>query len=242
VVAPGGVFFAGRTAGAEPDTTRPAVPVGAYRAGSGADHFDTLVVHHGARYERFQQQMRGKLELMEGPPRFSGLPMGTAWGGHAVAIPNDAWQVERYDATGSLHSIIRAPVPRLALTSQLLDSTTALTVADYRELLVNSERRDQMAPVEDVEYNARNAAYADSVPHFTRVHPTGGRTLWLREWPLTSRDSVWYTVIDTEGKILGRLALAPETRAAAFADDRIILFQEDDDGIVTFAVHRLRFP
>jgi hypothetical protein len=91
------------------------------------------------------------------------------------------------------------------------------------------------------EQRIRGTPMGDSLPPFGRSFAAGDH-LWLGDYPDPRRDTLGYTLIDEAGRIVGRLRLPREAHPAAFAHDRIILREEDDDGIVTFGIYRLRMP
>jgi hypothetical protein len=81
------------------------------------------------------------------------------------------------------------------------------------------------------------------MPAFSAMHPTPGRLLWLADVPESPDDSLRFTAIDQEGRLVARLALAPATRVSAFGDDRVVIrTTEPETGIVRFEVYRVAAP
>jgi len=82
--------------------------------------------------------------------------------------------------------------------------------------------------------------YPDSLPSFSSVITTPGGLAWVRDQRL-SADTTWgYTAVSGDGKILGRL-LGHGRAPIAFGEDRVVLREEDADGVVTWRVKRLRW-
>ncbi|HET9133401.1 MAG TPA: hypothetical protein VFN90_03775, partial [Gemmatimonadales bacterium] len=53
-------------------------------------------------------------------------------------------------------------------------------------------------------------------------------------------DSALVTAIDPEGRLVGGIRLPAPYRVLAIADDRVALREEDDDGVVSIRVYRLK--
>ena len=68
---------------------------------------------------------------------------------------------------------------------------------------------------------------------------TPNRTLWVVDATVPGEGAWTATAFRTDGAIFGRLRVPTESTPVAFADDRIVLRTNDDDGVVAFRVHRI---
>jgi len=231
-----------RNAGLTPDTARQLMPIGVYRSGSGAATFDTIVVQHAPPLRRFPHRNSGTTETMEGPARFAAWPIAGVWDGLAVTNSNEDWQLRVYDATGAVRRIVRFDRPREPLTPGLRDSLIAQQVEGVREMVAKNPQMARFENPDDAEFNARNAAWSDSLPPFLQVVPSGGRVLWLWEHQFMRDHATTLLAIATDGRLLGRLTIPTGSRLAGIGDDYVALRTENDDGIATITVRRLVMP
>jgi hypothetical protein len=84
--------------------------------------------------------------------------------------------------------------------------------------------------------------HADSLPAFDRTHVSANGTLWVMDYPVPGTVGWAVTAFDSGGRILGRIVEPIGSAPVAFGDDRLAFRSEDDLGIATITIRRLRFP
>lgn len=178
----------------------------------------------------------------DGQPRTEQFgPWGRAvmWGDEVAIVPGDRWEINRLNAEGQLVGRIVAPRSRVPMTAAMREAHIQSRIIRLRQTAQNSPNYsgDTTRSFESF----RSAIYTDSLPHFNTARTAHGGTLWLNR-PAMDFDSVYRALaIAPDGRVLGRL----EERTpfpVALGDDRVILRKEDDNGIVTWQVHRLAMP
>lgn len=85
----------------------------------------------------------------------------------------------------------------------------------------------------------REAPYSDSLPAFSRLFPSTVHTLWVLDGN-TRFDKSWTaTEFNRVGAIVRRLHGLGLSRPVAFADDKVLLRSVDQNGVVSFEMHRI---
>lgn len=169
---------------------------------------------------------------------FVARPMAVAHGSDGlVTAQGDRWEVRIYDHSG-LRQVIRADRPRVPVTPALIETHITSRLARMRES--RPDLPDSLWA--DAEATLRSQPNADSLPAMVRLHATAGDLIWVVDHPMPGVDTVWATALSPSRGVVGRLALPTRSYPVAFAEDRVVVPQPDDDGVVTFAMHRLRVP
>lgn len=169
---------------------------------------------------------------------FVARPMAVAHGSDGlVTAQGDRWEVRIYDHSG-LRQVIRAERPRVPVTPALIETHVTSRLARMRE-----SRPDLPDSVwTDAEASLRSQPNADSMPAMVRLHATTSDLIWLVDHQMPGVDTVWATAVSPSRGVLGRLALPARLYPRAFAEDRVLVPQQDDDALVTFVVYRLQVP
>lgn len=166
--------------------------------------------------------------------RYPPNPTITDWGKGFLAVRPDHWKLDRFQPNGNLTESVRVPVRRVAVTSQVRDRDVEGTVAMLQQ------RATLPFDVAGSRARYRDLPYPDSLPSFRDVKTTSGGIAWVRELKLAG-DTTWaYTAVALDGRILGRLT-GSGRGPVAFGDDRVVLRDEDSDGIVTWRVMRVNW-
>jgi hypothetical protein len=168
------------------------------------------------------------------PVRYPPNPLTAAWGTGFLAVRPDRWKLDLFQPNGKLTESIRVPVRRIPVTTQLRDR-------DVDGIVAMLQRRSTK-PIDVAAERARyrDFPYPDSLPAFRDVSTTAGGIAWVRDITLAT-DTVWaYTAIAVDGRILGRLTGTGHA-PVAFGDDRVVLRDEDSDGLVTWRVMRVNW-
>jgi hypothetical protein len=144
-----------------------------------------------------------------------------------------------YNASGAgpvrLSTLIRTADVNAKITDAEHEAQLAMTIPNN---VSADERRQRMERM-------RTIPRAESWPAFGRVYvePTGN--LWLADYQRNYPGSVGYTRFDREGRMTGRLVLAPgtgpgleaRTEVIGFAADRILVRRWDSDGATYLRVY-----
>jgi hypothetical protein len=155
-----------------------------------------------------------------------------------VADPTDN-RLAIYDARGAgparLIMLIRTADPSAKITDAEHEAQLAMTIPNN---VSADERRQRMERM-------RTIPRAESWPAFGRVYvePTGN--LWLADYQRNYPGSVGYTRFDRDGRMTGRLVLAPgtgsgleaRTEVIGFGADRILVRRWDSDGATYLRVY-----
>ena len=166
--------------------------------------------------------------------RYPPNPIVAGWGKGFLAVRPDHWKLDLYTPSGTLIESVRVPVRRIPVTSQLRDRDVAGAI----EMM----QRRSTTPIDagPLEARLRQLPYPDSLPSFRDAKTTAGGIAWVREMTLAA-DTTWaYTAVSLDGRILGRLTGTGHA-PVAFGDDRVVLREEDSDGIVTWRVLRVKW-
>ena len=166
--------------------------------------------------------------------RYAPNPVTTGWGTGFLAVRPDHWKLDLFQPNGKLVESVRIPVRRVAVTAQLRDRDVEGTIA--------AMQRRATKPIDVAAERAvhRDFPYPDSLPSFQDVKTTSGGIAWVRAVTLGG-DTTWtYTAVALDGRILGRLTGTGHV-PVAFGDDRVVLRDEDSDGVVTWRVMRVNW-
>jgi hypothetical protein len=175
-----------------------------------------------------------------GIEQYSPMDIATWWRGEVLVVRGDRWAVERYDAEGGLQSRTLVPRPRLPITEEMKREDIDAQIASFKQSMGASLQAEDIDTAQ-VWAEVRGQPFADSLTHFRGVSTTRDGLAWLQAATRMS-DSTWhYTALRPDGRIVGVLRGEGRT-PVALSDDRAILRMEDDDGIVTWQVHRLVMP
>ena len=167
--------------------------------------------------------------------RYGPSPAYAGWGTGFLAVRPDHWKLDLYRANGKLSESVRVPVLRIPITAQI-------RARDIDGNIAAMLRRRAMQPADVAKQRdfLGKLPYSDSLPSFREVKTTANGTAWVREIALAG-DTTWaYTAVALDGRILGHLdgtGHAP----VAFGDDRVVFRDEDDDGVVTWRVMRVKW-
>ena len=103
------------------------------------------------------------------------------------------------------------------------------------------------ADIDRIKDDARNAPYADSLPAYGRVMSGADGVFWVMDFARPG-DSTWAaTAFRLDGTLVGRLSGARRGEGVGagpvwFGDDRVMIRQVDEDGVVRFGVYPILKP
>jgi hypothetical protein len=162
-------------------------------------------------------------------------PQIRVWDDALLVAPATQWKVERREPSGALLAVIRVDQPAPPLTDEIWSGYVDSTVAQRM-------RFDSLADPGVVRSQVAAEQRMDSLPVFSVVEITPNQVVWALDYRLPG-DSGWaVTAFDQRGRILGRIAEPTGDPPVAFGNDRLAFRTEDEDGIATITVRRLRLP
>jgi hypothetical protein len=169
--------------------------------------------------------------------RYSPMPATGSWGDGVLAVRPVRWQLDRYRPAGGLALSVRIPQSRTPITKELKDQDVAGTIATYKARPIPVPPAETASLYGMLQY----LPYPDSMPAFGDVRTTPGGIAWVKDARLRS-DTTWaYAAVDSSGTIRGRL-IGTGKAPIAFGDDRVVIPQEDADGVVTWRVFGVKLP
>lgn len=169
-----------------------------------------------------------EMRLMQLP--ISRTSFGASEGRSLVVGDNALPELRRYDSVGGLQSIIRWTPPVVPIDAALLDR---MKEAQLREWEGDAAAQEGVARTFD------EAPATGVVPYFGGIITDSEGALWVQDYPLLPRDSVRYQVFQSDGQLLGRLALPPRHAIRDITRDRILTVWRDDDDLEYLRVYRI---
>jgi hypothetical protein len=158
-----------------------------------------------------------------------------AWDNQFVVAARSSWQVDRRGAEGRLTSSIRIPLPPRLADDALV--TMAIEAAVASDLEYSPD-----ANVDSLRESIAARPHADTVGVFESISPTPDGRLWLLDFRLQGADGWAATLINRDGRIVGRIVESTGDRPVAFGNDRLAFRSEDEDGIATITIRKLNVP
>ncbi len=164
-------------------------------------------------------------------------PSYLAWGDGIVEARGDGYRLDRHDTTGALRSRISLPLEPVPVTAELWARSVDRTLERMNRL--GPIEPDSLAPMRE---RMLAGPHADTLSAYGDVAVTPNGTVWVLDQSLV-RDSGWAaTAFDRDGRMLGRIEAAGGQPPIAWGDDRVAFKSEDDLGIATITIQRLRLP
>ena len=177
----------------------------------------------------------GRISVMARAVELTAAPRIVQWGDGFLVGRGEHWVLERRDTLGALRALIRVNIPAVPVTDELWQRHAE---AGYLRLVAERPELDTT----DGRAKALAVEHADTLPAYRDIQVTPGGTAWVLDYR-TAADSGWAaTAIAPDGRILGRITAASGEAPVAFGDDRLAFRTEDEVGIATITVHRIRFP
>jgi len=183
---------------------------------------------------------------------FESFPSAFAWGGRFVVADPNHFRLEFRDTSGMLQQVLVVGQTRRVVTAKILNDNATQMIAQFTgasgmsggfsAVRIAGQARGGMPDTAEMRKNMLANEHADSLALFdqTQVSPNG--TLWVVDYPTPGGDGWAATAFARDGRILGRIVEAKGKAPLAFGDDRVVFRTEDDLGIGTFTIKRIRFP
>ncbi len=199
------------------------------------DHrsMDTVVVLPGWEMVSFETRYRGYVGKESMQFRF-GRRVHAALLDSRLATTTGDWTIELRDLAGAVTG-------RISLDQPSRPVTEAMRAAQIDAELVRiaSYRQEGMVDPAETRRIARETPFADSLPAWGNLLAGTDGTLWAVEYITPSDSVVMVTAFREDGAILGRLTIPRLSGPLWFDRDRVMLREEDGDGVVSFAVYRM---
>lgn len=157
-----------------------------------------------------------------------------AWDTSIVVGVGDGYRINLYNRNGTEHSRFVVNVSRKAVTPAMRDDFLDKATRRFK-----STAGEGMVDPKESERIVRITPFADSLPPYAFMFVSPNKTLWVVDGH-SSIDGDWFaTAFRTDGAILGRLHLKGKGIPIAFGDDRVVIRDEDRDGLVSLVVRRI---
>jgi hypothetical protein len=180
----------------------------------------------------FETRFRGRRSSEWRPLRLGGWALVTVWDSLVASVEATSPVIDLRDASGTIRS-------RLVINRPGRPITEAIRAAqiDMELARLSGPASEGMVDPDESRRLARESPFADTLPRFSRLITSGDGTLWAVD-AIAPFDSGWSaTAFRGDGAIVGRLHVPGRSTPMAFSDDRVIVRNEDEDGVV--AVHVL---
>ena len=220
-------------AGIDRESARPMRAVGIGVPG------DARVVHvfPGLERRRVLGETTGGMEMLWETLALGRNAQAVVWDSMIVMAAQDrGYRLELRDTSGALRREIVIDRPLRPVTAAMRDTIVALQVAAAARYGNEGGLSEG-----ELERKAREQPFPDSLPPHGPMRVGTDGVLWVFE-PLTEADSTWSAIgFRTDGAIVGKLSGRGGKfhRPFWFGDDMALMREEDENGLVRFAMYRV---
>jgi len=166
------------------------------------------------------------------PICFGFIPTAVAWDGMPVnGAPERGYLLERRDLAGTVTAVIEVSGVARAVTPAMRDSVISQELAQARQYA-------EAGALQDAEREAREAPIADTLPAFDRLMVGDDGLLWAIDYHIDWDPGWSATAFREDGAIVRRLTGIPG-RPWVLSERRVVVREEDADGVVRFGVYRV---
>ncbi len=216
----------------EPGTTwRQSSPV--VLADMGRERIDTIALLDGLDMVSVETRYRSRVDRSGMELRF-GRRMLVVPFGAGVAITTDDWVIELRDLVGIVTGRISLERSRRPVTEEMRAAQIAAELARMA-----SYRQEAMVDPAESRRIAEEQPFADTLPAWGHLAAGEDGTLWAIDYIIPADTMVTVTAFRQDGAILGRLTIPRLSGPLWFGRDRVMLREEDQDGVVSYAVYRI---
>ena len=166
--------------------------------------------------------------------RFSRRALAVAWDSVIATGSGDGYQVDLRDPAGKIHGSIRVAVPRRVVTPAMRDAEIGRMLR-----LIEGPHSEGMIDPAETKRIEQAIPSADSLPPYRQLFVTPNRTLWVVDGSVPDGKTGAATAFRQDGAILGRLSWRDRGLPVAFADDRVVMRDTDEDGVVSLHVYAI---
>jgi hypothetical protein len=229
--------------------TFPSKPNGALTFSSCFD--DGTVVLSDFEYDRATQSLttryqRGRLDgtianrLVALPPirydMVTGAEVAIATAGQRfyLGAPGDS-EIKGYDAAGRLQLIVR-----MAGRPERITDAKALERMSYA---IPAGRKPTEAEIAAAKADGlkrwKSGPHAEYWPTYGRIHADDRGRLWVNQFRVDNKASSVWVAFAADGRMLGKLVLAPELQVIDFWNNGVLVRAYDDDGATYLRLHAI---
>ena len=181
-----------------------------------------------------QTRYLGRARRTTTPVRLGPKSSAATAGAHIVIGSADGYQLKFLDSTGMEVLEVVVDVPVREVSQQMREVSID---AELKRL--NEPRPEPLLDKAESERLARQAPYAKTLPAIGGLFGNVDGTIWVLDY-IAPGDSTWSaTAIDTSGSIAGRIRMSVRSLPIDFTKDRILLKEQDADGVVTLKLYRI---
>ncbi|MES2522301.1 MAG: hypothetical protein V4617_06370 [Gemmatimonadota bacterium] len=166
---------------------------------------------------------------------FSRSAMAVAWDTVVATGTGDGYRIDLRNSKGAVLSSIRVAVKRRPVTQAMRDSSIALGLRRF-----DDPGRERMVDPEESRRLERSKPFADSMPPYGQWFVSPNNTLWVVDAIAPGDIGGSATAFRQDGAILGRLRWTRPGTPVAFGNDRLVLREADDDGVISLGVYRIQ--
>ncbi len=176
-------------------------------------------------------RMDGRDYTTEGRPTFAMVPTTAFTDDMFVYGSEERWEFEVRDTAGALRMLVRRPLPRRAVTDEM--------VAAY------IENRMEGAPDDQAErarwrQQLEEAPAADSLPAYRLIRTDAAGMIWVQEYYDSGADTAAWSVFDRDGRWIGDVAIPTAWSILEIGEDYLLVRVADEFDVETIRLHRLR--
>jgi hypothetical protein len=199
---------------------------------------DTLGRFPGPETEKVTLTVFGRTMSAPMPVPLGKQFVATARGNRVYVAVNDAWEIEVRDGDGTLKRLIRTAATPVAITPN--DVT-----ANRKELRDQMELQPMMRSVPEPmkkQLTARidQAKYPAAFAFFAGLLADGAGNLWALEVSSGADKTERYAVIDSTGRLLGRVTMPVSFRTSSIGPDAVFGVWKDADDVEHVRTYPLR--
>jgi hypothetical protein len=190
---------------------------------------DTLGRWPGAETTKMEMSFGGRTMTAPMPVPLGRQSTSLVRGERLYLARNDAWEIEVRNGDGKLLSLIRADVKAAPLTPA--------DVAAHRKqqlAALAAQPLMRMAPaaiVAQLKQRIESATYPATLPFVQALLADPDGNLWVQEATSPADESARFAVVDSTGRLLGRVAMPARLKPTAIGADAVFGVWSDADEV-----------
>lgn len=186
----------------------------------------------------YESRYRGRVAVQREPPRLAHHPTYAVWNGQVVIGAGPRYELAAWTAAGKPVARLTVAVPRVAVTEAMRARIVAKELERFR-----GQQSERMVDPAESRRLIEVQPWADSVPVFGNLHAAPGGLLWVSSYPMGDQTEPWSaTAFGPGGRLIGRLQGRTGGVPMAFGADRVVVREEDEDGVVRLRIYRMLPP
>ncbi len=192
----------------------------------------------GAAVVPYETRYRGRVEVQRTPPRLAHQTSFALWNSRVVVGAGPGFELTIWSMTGTPVSRLVVAAPRAAVTKAMRDALMATELAQ-----MNGPQMEQMIDPAESRRLVEARPWADTLPAYYGLFPATSDMLWVASYPLPGAKEPWSaTAFGSGGQLVGRIQGRSSGVPLAFGTDRVVVREEDEDGVARLRIYRLISP